>query len=310
MRIDEFEITEPVPELHDTLAIGMLRPWIDVGRVGTLTLTKLERHLGAKELGRLAKPGTYFDFTRYRPRTRIIDGKRALTLPNTIVHYAHDDDTDRDCIFLHVREPHTNGESYTEAIATLLKHFNVTEYCRIGGMYDSVPHTRPLLVTGSLNDDYAQRAEGLVSPRRSTYQGPTSIVNLVSESLDESEVESTSLMAHLPQYVQLDEDHMGASRLMEVLCAMYGFPRSLANPDRGARQYADIDKAVQTNSEVSNLIQQLETYYDRVLSSASQAEEEEGEDISLAPNVESFLQEMGQRLAEDDGQSEDDDPDE
>ncbi len=308
MRLYEFEVTEPVPELHDTIAISMLRPWIDVGRVGTRVLTRLERHMKAKELGRLAKPGSYFDFTRYRPRTRIIDGKRTLTLPNTIVHYAHDDDTDKDYLFLHVREPHTNGEDYTDAIAALLKHFNVNEHCRIGGMYDSVPHTRPLLVTGSLNDDYAQRAEGLVSVRRSTYQGPTSIVNLVSQSPDEAEVESTSLMAHLPQYVQLDEDHMGAFRLMEVLCAMYGFPRSLANSDRGVKQYQEIGTAVRQNTEVSNLVQQLETHYDQDLSSSSQTEEEEDdEDISLAPHVESFLEEMGQRLADEGEQEEDDD---
>ncbi len=177
MRIGEFEVAEPVPELKNTCAISMLRPWIDVGRVGTLGLTRLEQHLGAKELGRLAKPGTFFDFTRYRPRMRMVAGRRVFTTPNTIVHHAHDDDTDRDFIFVHVREPHAMGEDYADAIVNLLKHFDVTEHCRIGGMYDSVPHTRPLLVTGTLEDEQAEKAKGLVSPRRSTYQGPTSIVN-------------------------------------------------------------------------------------------------------------------------------------
>ena len=72
MILGEFELTEPLPDLHNTCAIVMLRPWIDVGRAATLVLTQLEQHLGAKELGRLARPGTYFDFTRYRPRTRIV----------------------------------------------------------------------------------------------------------------------------------------------------------------------------------------------------------------------------------------------
>ena len=58
MRIGEFEIPEPVPELKNTCAIAMLRPWVDVGRVGTLVLNSLERHMNAKELGRLAKPGS------------------------------------------------------------------------------------------------------------------------------------------------------------------------------------------------------------------------------------------------------------
>ena len=292
MRVGAFELTEPVPELHNTRAIAMLRPWIDVGRVGTLVLNRLEQALSAKVLGRLARPGTFFDFTKYRPRVRVVEGRRVFTAPNTIVHYAHDDDNDRDYMFLHLREPHAIGEDYADTVVTLLRHFDVTEYCRIGGMYDSVPHTRSLLVTGTLNEEQAQTAAGLISPRRNTYQGPTSIVNLVNEALLQLELDTPSLMAHLPQYVQLDEDHMGASRLMEVLCAVYDFPKSLADPTRGQQQYADITRAVEDNPEVKNLIAQLETYYDRVLSGSQTTDE----GVSFSPDVEKFLREMGDRL--------------
>jgi hypothetical protein len=48
MRVGEFELVDPVPEMNNTVAIGMLRPWVDVGRVGTLSLRKLEQYLGAK----------------------------------------------------------------------------------------------------------------------------------------------------------------------------------------------------------------------------------------------------------------------
>jgi len=182
-------------------------------------------------------------------------------------------------------------------------------------MYDSVPHTRPLMVTGSLTDEQAVKAKGLVSQRRSTYQGPTSIVNLVTERMIEKEVTTTNLMAHLPQYVQLDEDHMGAARIMQILCAMYDLPQSLADTTRGEQQYRDINKAVVDNSEVSGLISQLEAYYDRVLANSSEESEplEDQEDDTqsqLAPDVERFLSEMGERLGqedeeEDDGRDED-----
>jgi hypothetical protein len=269
----------------------MLRPWIDVGRVGTLALNHLERHLGARELGRLARPGTYFDFTRYRPRTRTVEGSRVLTMPNSIVHYARDDESDRDFMFLHLREPHAMGEDYADAVVDLLRHFDVSEYRRVGSMYDSVPHTRPLLVTGTLDEEEAERVKGLVSPRRSTYQGPTSIVNLVTDAMSQLEIATPSLMVHLPQYVQLDEDHMGASRLIEVLCASYGFPGTLADPTRGQQQYLDIGRAVERNTEVKRLIRKFEVYYDRVLSA-----EEPDDEVSLSPDVEEFLRNVGKRL--------------
>jgi hypothetical protein len=296
VRIGAFEVAEPVPELRNTCAIANLRPWVDVGRVGTLALRSLEQHMGAQELGRLARPGEFFDFTRYRPRMRDSEGARTLTIPNSVANHAHDPETDRDYIFLHLREPHAMAEDYTEAVTDLLRHFDVTEYCRIGGMYDSVPHTRSLLVTGTLNENQAERVGSLVSPRRGTYRGPTSIVNMVTEALTQLEVATTSLMVHAPQYAQLDEDYMGAFRLTEVLCAMYGFPSSLADSSRGERQYRDLSGVVENNPEAKALVRQLEAEYDR-----AQYVGEEEEEVSLSPEVEKFLGDMGERL----GRSED-----
>lgn len=296
MRISEFDIRDPAPELRRPVAIAMLRPWIDVGRVGTLSLNVLQRHLGAREIGRLAEPGKFFDFTRYRPRMRIVDGRRVFTTPNTVIHCARDERAGRDYLFLHIREPHAYGEDYCRAIFETLAHFDVREYCRVGGMYDSVPHTRPLLVTGSLSDEQAAKAAGLVSQRQNSYQGPTSIVNMVAELATERRIPTSSLMAHLPQYMQLDEDHMGCARIVEILSAMFDLPRSLADRKRGIRQYEDVNKAVENNPEVGSLIGRLEAYYDRVLADASMSgameEDDEDESPDLAPGVEQFLREV------------------
>ena len=123
----------------------------------------------------------------------------------------------------------------------------------------------------------------------------------MAEVLAEAEIPTTSLMTHLPQYVQLDEDHMGASRLLQVLTAVYGFPTSLADTSRGEQQYLDISRAVENKPEVKTLIAQFEKYYDKVLSGV----EPEGE-VSFAPDVERFLSEMGDRLEENQNGRDDD----
>ena len=158
MRIGEFEVVEPLPELEDAIAIAMLRPWVDVGSSGTLTLNILERQMTATELGRLARPGKFLDFTRERPVMKWVDGMRSLDIPNSVINYARDPGgTGRDFLFLHLREPHMYGEDYCDTVVELVKRFNVVEYCRIGGMYDQVPHTRPLKITGSLPDKHLDR---------------------------------------------------------------------------------------------------------------------------------------------------------
>lgn len=301
MRIGPFKLTEPVPELRNTLAIAMLRPWIDVGRVGTLALRKMENHFGAKEVARLARPGNFFDFTRYRPRMGFSGGERTFTVPNTIVNYADNEELGRSVLFLHIREPHAMGEDYADGIAELLSYFQVTEYCRIGGMYDSVPHTRPLIVTGTLTEPQYELAGRLVTSRQSTYQGPTSIVNAVAEEMRGKGSDVTSLMVHVPQYARLDDDRMGAARLLECLCALHGLPRELADTTQGQRQYIEIGQAVESNVEVKMLISQLEGYYDRTHGNPASGNKGEAGAPDLPPGVVEFLDQLGSRFDESEG---------
>lgn len=298
MRIGAFEINEPVPELHQPHAIAMVRPWVDVGSVGTLTLRRLERHFDAKEVGKLARPGHFFDFTRYRPTTRFVDGQRVVTVPNSAINYAQPENGP-DFLFLHLLEPHAMGEDYTESVVELFKFFGVSRYCRLGAMYDAVPHTRPLLVTGALGG--ATPLEGKTVPiqeRQSRYQGPTTILNLITDNASELGIDTMNLMAHLPQYVQLEEDFHGTSRMLDVLASLYEIPEDLAPRRRGERQYRELDSAADRNNELKGLIAQLETYYDSHYDTKSSEGSSSGANTPLPPEIERFLQGLDQQLDE------------
>ena len=289
MRLQAFEIHEPAPKLRETHAIAMLRPWLDAGNVGTLSLGRLEEHFEAQEVGRLIKPGTFFDFTRYRPMTRTVEGRRMLTLPNSTITVIRPEEPP-DFLLLHLMEPHAFAEEYIDSVVEVVKCFGVKRYCRIGGMYNAVPHTRPLRVTGTLAGEPLTGVAG-VSTQRGSYQGPTSIMNLVAEATDKLGVESLSLMVHLPQYLELEEDHAGKARLLEVLSAIYGLPAEVAQTELGEQQYREVSVAVDRNPAIKALVQRLETYYD---SRTEWSQTEEGP--ALSPEIERFLQDMGKKL--------------
>ena len=101
MNIGAFEIVDELPELKDPHVFAMVRPWVDVGSVGTLTLNRLEHFMGSKELGKLTQPGKFFDFTRYRPTMKLVQGKREVTVPNSSIKYASSEDGN-DYLFLHL----------------------------------------------------------------------------------------------------------------------------------------------------------------------------------------------------------------
>ena len=289
MRIGDFEFPEPLPELKDPHVLAVLRPWIDVGNVGTLSLRRLERHLESKEIGRLIKPGRYYDFTRYRPKSILKQGVREYSIPSTTIS-ACIREHGPDLITLHLLEPHLYGEDYTESIIDILKYFGVKRYSMIGAMYDMVPHTRPLLVSGGTVDPANEEEYKLVGARPSDYEGPTTITYLISNTLEELSVETRIFVVHLPQYFQVEEDFTGTARLMEILCTLYGLPSRLADPERGRQQYASLQNIVSDTSEVAGLLERLEERYDRENSA------ETSSSTPLSPMVEEFLQGLSSNI--------------
>lgn len=292
MRFGAFELDEPIPELREPHVIAMLRPWIDVGSVGTLVLSWLEAHFDAEDLGRLARPGNFFDFTRYRPNIYMQDGQRQVNIPNTSVTFGKQD-TGNDLIFLHLLEPHNHSEDYVESVQQLLEKFDVKRYTLLGSMYDYTPHTRPLLVSGRSQGSKSQKDLEQVELRRSNYQGPTTITSLIGQQAAATGVETMTLLVHLPQYTQLEEDYMGTVPIMEIISPMYNVPVDQSFIAKGEKQRRQMDRALEKNPQLKTIVEQLESHYD-----ARAARRKEEEMPQLSPEVERFLAEMDRRFSE------------
>ena len=295
MRVGKFELNEPLPELRSPHVIASLTPWIDAGSVGSLTIERLERFMGSTDIGRLALPGTYFDFTRYRPVVYYEDGQRRMKTPNADIRHATGQQ-DHDFVFLHMLEPHSFAEEYIDAVVEVLTHLNLKRFCRIGAMYDAVPHTRPLLVMGTLNGEPMNGVEGVTGNRRRPYQGPTSIMNLVGDRLIEQGIESMTLMARLPHYVELEADFAGRTKMLTVLSSIYDFPPEYAASRRENQQYERVSAEMQRNPQIKSLVERLEQDYDarRDRQAGEKTKEQPSEDSlpPLPPSIEQFLGEL------------------
>jgi len=293
MRVGEFEFTEPLPELHEPHAIAILRPWVDAGNVGTLALDRLEKMLGTQELGRLVTPGDFFDFTRYRPRTHQVEGRRVVDVPNTVISYAKGNGETPDLLLCRVLEPHASAERYLSSLMEVMKLFNAKRYCRIGAMYDAVPHTRPLRLSGSLNGQplTLKGAVAATNPRRG-YRGPTTIFGLFNEQLEREGIEPMTLMARLPQYLQMEDDYSGVARMLEALAELYHLPEDFPEAEWGRRQYRRVDEQLEGSGPGADLVEKLETLYDADAPEAPTVEP----DSPLSPEVERFLEDLDIKL--------------
>jgi predicted ATP-grasp superfamily ATP-dependent carboligase len=185
-------------------------------------------------------------------------------------------------------EPQANAEDFNDSVMELLKVCGVARYVLVGGMYDSVPHSRPLLVTGSARGWEPPPDFGGVRLSQSSYQGPTSMTSQLSERVRrELGMETLSLIVHLPMYLKLDDDYAGAARVLRALSALYGFTTDLPEIEMGARQYAQVTPAMASNPQLQEMVASFEQEYD-----AQRARENKEQAAQLSPEIEAFLKDV------------------
>ena len=116
------------------------------------------------------------------------------------------------------------AEVYIESVVEFLKYFGVKRYGLLGSVYDMVPYTRPLLVTGSGSNQGLQNILSDVKVVINDYEGPTTILSLIEQQMDQSGIETFNVVVHLPGYQTPDNDYRGENKLLEVIGSIYGLP--------------------------------------------------------------------------------------
>jgi hypothetical protein len=292
MRAGDFEIEVPETQLRSPHCIAMLRPWVNVGNVGHTVLGRLARIYNGNRIGQIERPSRFYDFTRYRPEIKFLNEQRTVRVPNTLVVAARADTSlPHDFVFLHMLEPHSMAEDFNDSVIELLRLLGVSRYVLVGGMYDSVPHSRPLSVTGSARGWDPPQQFGGVRLGRSNYQGPTSLTSqLTDRARNEIGIETLSLIVHLPLYLKLEDDYNGAHRVLQVLSDLYGFSPEVPEKAMAEQQYRQVNPAMLNNPQLQELVKKFEEEYDR------QAETEtESENVQLSPEIEQFLEDVSRR---------------
>jgi hypothetical protein len=271
MKIGAFQVYEPIPTIKECYAIATIQPWIDVNNVGTMVINDLETRYNAFELASLSRPSRFYDYTRYRPTIHIEDGIRNLTMANTIIQFAARENQPP-LLLLRLLEPHNQSELYVSSVLQFLKTMKVSRYNLIGSMFDAVPHTRPLLVSGYGMGAQASQDIKKTGTSPISYHGPSSMVNQITLKSAEAGISTAAYIVSLPQYVALEEDFLGKVRLMEILNILYDIPVDQEDFNRALDQRKAISQRVDSSSEARLLLPQLEAAYD----SRIRAMEEQG----------------------------------
>jgi predicted ATP-grasp superfamily ATP-dependent carboligase len=187
------------------------------------------------------------------------------------------------------------SDLFVASVLSLLRKLNVKRYCLIGGMYDAVPHTRPTLISGTTSKGIEDELSGL-GILASDYEGPTSITVLISQEAPQYGIDTMSMVAHLPQYSEIEDDYTAQLSLLEMLTKLYQLPLDLEGVRRKAeKQYKKLNTAMLRQSDGAGILSQLEAFYDSRFTRPKRS----GETTQLSPSIEKFLKEIGRELDSD-----------
>ncbi len=208
-------------------------------------------------------PEDFYDFQVNRPQISLTDGQtREVSWPANIFFAAQAPGAERDLVLLTGVEPNNRWRTFAEAILFAAERFEVEMMVSLGALIADVAHTRPVPITGLASDeDLVER----LNLSRSSYEGPTGIVGVLHDACRQRGIVSASLWAAIPHYVATVPNPKAALALLRRLEAFTGIAIEASELEDSAGQFEEqIDRAVEGNSEITELVRQLEAQQEDV----------------------------------------------
>lgn len=265
-------MNEPLPEalrpleelgpLNDPVLIAGFSGWGDNTGSAAATVEYLTTQWDATPIAEII-PELFFDFTVQRPRVRLEDGERVLDWPTLRFQRARPPGVDRDFVLLSGPEPSLRWQTFTDAIAGLMKAVGATTSITLGAQPAAVPHTRPLPVTLSASHPDFEQQFGLEIRATSRYQGPVGIVSVVNLHHRQLEWRNAHLRVMAPHYLTMGPNPNVAITLVKTIDHGFGISTPLGPLEERVDAFANqVREAMQESSEAESYVRQLEEQYD------------------------------------------------
>jgi predicted ATP-grasp superfamily ATP-dependent carboligase len=250
---------EDVPELVDPVLIAAFEGWNDAGEAAS----SIVRHLADvwdAELVAAFDPEDYYDFQVNRPRVSTEDGRRVLSWPTTRILVATETGFDRDVVLVQGIEPSMRWRAFSMELLELAQQLGVTTIVTIGALLADVPHTRPIPVTATAEDDAAIHRFDVEASR---YEGPTGIVGVLSATASDAGLPAVSAWAAVPHYAGSSPSPKATLSLLRRIESLLGVTIPHGDLEENARAWErGVDELAQSDEEVAEYVQSLEEAQD------------------------------------------------
>ncbi|MBT2494152.1 MULTISPECIES: PAC2 family protein [Microbacterium] len=243
--------------LGQRIVIAAFDGWNDAGEAASGAIEAL-RASSDYDLVHSVDPELYFDYQYTRPSSRMDgEGRRQLTWPEAGLWRPRDPGPGPEFWLLTGAEPARTWQSFASEFIDVALRDDITGLVTLGAMLSDVPHTRPISIFASSQNEQVREAHDL---ERSLYEGPVGILSVIEHFAENAGIPTASLWASVPHYVA------SATPSPKVTLALLDRLEELTGADvdrqtlrtEAAAWEASIDAAASEDEDMAEYIRQLE----------------------------------------------------
>jgi hypothetical protein len=181
--------------LGPRIAVAAFDGWNDAGEAASQAVSVLRKAHPSVEIAAV-DPELFFDYQYTRPALRADgEGRRRIEWPEAALYRPEAPEG-----FWTIRgvEPARAWRGFTSEFVDALLAEDITGIIAVGAMMSDVPHTRPIAVHATSEN---QLLRNQLEIDRGRYEGPTGILSILSDATERAGIPTMSLWASVPHYV-------------------------------------------------------------------------------------------------------------
>lgn len=266
------------------VVLAAFEGWNDAGEAASSALAHLAEVWQAEPVVAL-DPEPYHDFQVNRPVVALgDDGRRRITWPTTRISRARPPGAHHDVLLVRGPEPSMRWMTWTDEVLGHLQRAGAGMLVTLGALLADVPHTRPIPVTSTADDEELLHRLALEPSR---YEGPTGILGVLQDAAGRRGVPTLSLWAAVPHYVGHSPSPKAVLALLTRIEELLAVPVPLGDLPEEARAWqTGVDELAGEDAEIAEYVRQLEQAKDT-------AELPEATGEAIAREFERYLRRRG-----------------
>lgn len=257
-------------ELRSPVLVAAFGGWNDAADAATTAIKFLIDRWKPLRFGDIDGE-EFFLYTETRPTVQFTKGTlRKLIWPGgRFLAYTGAPNLDHDIVLYVGPEPQLRWKTFAREFLGVCKHLNIAEVLLLGAFLANIPHSAAVPITGSASHPELVERLGELDVRDSRYEGPTGMVGVIQETLNQAGIPTASLWAAAPHY-------LAATPNIKVTAALLTYLNTFLNVDLDLQ---DIQSdAVRFDEQITILVERDPEAREYVRKLEKQAEEEKDED--------------------------------